>query len=81
MLSTAAQALRLARPLTGNTRAQGTNSQQSRTCTLIFGLLAQGADADYSNLDAHLTNTCRLRPRPSPEGSSSEDEDEDEDER
>ena len=35
----------------------------------------QGADADYGNLDAHLTNTCRLRPRPSPEASSSEDED------
>ena len=39
----------------------------------------QGASKDYTDLDAHLTNTCRLRPRPNPETSSSEDDD-DEDE-
>ena len=32
----------------------------------------QGA-AEYGNLDAHLTNTCRLRPRPQPDASSDDE--------
>ena len=33
----------------------------------------QGPDQEFGNLDAHLTNTCRLRPRPQPVASSDEE--------